>query len=143
MSTKDNYTDNVTGRNTSGANSNRPLKRLTASSLIGDNIINPEGEALGRIHDIMVDLEEGKIEYVVIEFGGFLGLNQKYFAIPFKALSIAKEHRHSFILNETRESLKRYPGFDRDHWPETNLHDVKRKGTDSGSFMGSNTGIEY
>lgn len=113
------------------------------SSLIGDNILNPEGEDLGRIHDIMVDLTEGKIEYVVIEFGGFLGLNQKYFAIPFKALSIAKEHRRAFILNETRESLKRYPGFDRDHWPETNLHDTKGRSTGHGGFMGPNTGAEY
>lgn len=140
---KDLNIDNVTGRNHSGASSNRPLKRLAVSSLIGDNIFNAEGEALGKIRDMMVDLTEGKIEYIVIEFGGFLGLNQKYFAVPFKALSPASEHRHSFILNETKESLKRYPGFDKDHWPETNLHKANADNSNYGGFMGSNTGAEY
>lgn len=116
------HVDNVTGRNSSGAMPNEPLKRLAASSIIGDHIFNPAGETLGRIKDIMIDITEGKVEYVVIEFGGFFGVNQKYFAVPLHALSVAKEHRHAFILNETKKSLKRYPGFDKDHWPDTNSH---------------------
>ena len=70
--------DNMTGRNSTGVRPNDPLKHLAVSSIIGDNIINSQGESLGRIKDIMIDLSENKIEYVVIEFGGFLGMNQKY-----------------------------------------------------------------
>lgn len=114
--------DNITGQNSTGAKPNDPLKFLTTSSIIGDAIFNGTGEALGKIRDIMIDITEGKIEYVIIEFGGFLGVNQKYFAVPWQALSIAKEHQQAFILNETKESLKRYPGFDKDHWPNTNAH---------------------
>ena len=114
------HVDNMTGRNSSGARPNDPLKHLAVSSLIGDNIFNPAGDNLGKVKDIMVDITEGKIEYVVIEFGGFLGMHQKYFAVAWQALTIAKEHRNAFILNETKESLKRYPGFDKDHWPNTN-----------------------
>ena len=62
----------------SGANSNEPLRHLTLSSLIGYAIVNLAGDSLERIKDIMVDIFESKIEYVVIEFGGFLGMNQKY-----------------------------------------------------------------
>ena len=116
--------DNMTGRNSTGVRPNDPLKHLAVSSIIGDNIINSQGESLGRIKDIMIDLSENKIEYVVIEFGGFLGMNQKYFAVPMQALTPAKEHRDAFILDETKESLKRYPGFDKEHWPNTNLHVV-------------------
>jgi sporulation protein YlmC with PRC-barrel domain len=135
-------TDNITGKNTSGANSNVPLQRLTATSLIGDSIVNLQGETLGKLHDIMIDLAEGKVEYVVIEFGGFLGINQKYFAVPFQALTRAKEHHHAFVLDETKESMKKYPGFDKEHWPDTNLH--RETGTTAGSsFMGANTGSEY
>lgn len=143
MNSKDLNMDNMTGKNNSGASSNKPLRRLAASSMIGDHVINREGESLGKIHDMMIDLKQGNIEYVVIEFGGFLGMNQKFFAVPFNALSIAKEHRHSFILDESRESLKRYPGFDKDHWPETNLHKVSSGNSDYGGFMGANTGTEY
>lgn len=116
------HSDNMTGQNSSGPKPNEPLKRLAASSIIGDNIFNPEGEALGKIKDVMINIAENKVEYVVIEFGGFLGTNQKYFAVPLHALSVAKEHRHAFILNETKKSLKRYPGFDKSHWPDTNAH---------------------
>src|SRR5687767_2186899 len=99
------HIDNMTGRNNSGPRLNNPLKHLAVSSLIGDNILNPSGESLGKIKDIIIDITEAKIAYVVIEFGGFLGINQKYFALPLQALTIAKEHRNAFILNETKESL--------------------------------------
>lgn len=108
------HIDNITGRSNSGPRTNDSLKLLAVSSLLGDNIFNPAGDNLGKIKDIMIDISESKIEYVVIEFGGFLGMNHKYFAVPIQALTIAKEHQNAFILNETKESLKRYPGFDKD-----------------------------
>lgn len=140
---KDLHVENMTGINTSGAHPNEPLQRLTATSMIGDDIFNPEGETLGKIKDIMINLEEGKIEYIVIEFGGFLGLNEKYFAVPLQSLTIAKEHKHSFILHESKESLKNFPGFDKDHWPDTNRHKSNTSSSSYGSFMGANTGAEY
>jgi sporulation protein YlmC with PRC-barrel domain len=129
------HIDNMTGRNNSGSKPNDPLTHLAVSSLIGDNIFNPSGENLGKIKDIMINITEAKIAYVVIEFGGFLGINQKYFAVPMQALTIAKEHRNAFILNETKESLKRYPGFDKDHWPNTNSHVVDATDSNEDGFM--------
>jgi sporulation protein YlmC with PRC-barrel domain len=127
--------DNMTGQNSSGARPNDPLRHLAVSSLIGDNIFNPAGETLGKIKDIMIDIIEAKIAYVVIEFGGFLGMNQKYFAVPMQALTIAKEHKNAFILNETKESLKRYPGFDKEHWPNTNSHVADAASSNEDGFM--------
>lgn len=110
------YIGNMTGVGESRPNDS--LKRLAITSLIGDSIFNPAGDNLGRIKDVVVDLSEGSIDYVVIEFGGFLGMNQKYLAVPVDALTVAKEHKDAFILNESRESLKGYPTFERGHWPE-------------------------
>jgi|SRR5690606_9106569 Uncharacterized conserved protein len=132
------HIDNMTGQNNSGSRPNEPLKHLTASSLIGDNIFNPAGETLGKIKDIMIDITEGRIVYVIVEFGGFLGMNQKLFAVPMQALQLAKEHKNAFILNETKESLKSYPGFDKEHWPETNSHGVDSPGTMGEGFMQGN-----
>lgn len=134
------HIDNMTGRNNSGSRPNDPLKHLAVSSLIGDHIFNPAGDNLGKIKDIMIDITEGKIEYVVIEFGGFLGMKRKYFAVPMQALTIAKEHRNAFILNETKESLKRYPGFDKDHWPNTNSHVVNAASSNEDGFMRDGNG---
>lgn len=132
------HIDNMTGQNNSGSRPNVPLKHLTASSLIGDNIFNPAGETLGKIKDIMIDITEAKIAYVIIEFGGFLGINQKLFAVPMQALRVAKEHTNAFILDETKESLKNYPGFDKGHWPETNSHGVDSPGANREGFMRGN-----
>ena len=138
---KDLNIDNATGTNSSGKRSNSPLKRLTVSSIIGDSVFNPQGEALGNIRDMMLDITDGRIDYAIIEFGGFLGINQKYFAVPFSALSIDEDRNQSFILNESRESLKRYPGFDKDHWPGTNSKPPRA--SNYSGFMGANTGAEY
>jgi len=134
------HIDNMTGQNNSGSRPNDPLKHLAVSSLIGDDIFSPAGESLGKIKDIMIDLIEAKIAYVVIEFGGFLGMNQKYFAVPMQALAIAKEHKNAFILNETKESLKRYPGFDKDHWPNTNSHAASAESSNEDVFMRGSKG---
>jgi sporulation protein YlmC with PRC-barrel domain len=113
--------ENLTGVNREGAHPNMPLKFLTASSIIGDKVHNDKGEHMGKIEDIMIDISTGKIEYVVIEFGGFLTIGEKYFAIPFRLLQVDPANKE-FIFNQPKEVLEKAPGFDINHWPETNLH---------------------
>lgn len=131
--------DNLSGKNHEGAHPNMPLKFLTASSIIGDEVLNRGGEKLGKINDIMVELSSGKIEYVVIELGGFLGMGEKYFAVPFALLKVDAKIE-GFILDQAKEALEAAPGFDKDHWPETNSHEFDNAGTYWGGFMGGNTG---
>jgi len=113
--------ENLTGVNKEGAHPNSPLKFLTASSIIGDKVHNEKDEYMGKIEDIMVDLTTGKIEYIVIEFGGFLTIGEKYFAIPFSLLKVDPVKK-VFIFNQPKEMLEKAPGFDLNHWPETNFH---------------------
>ncbi|HMH31945.1 MAG TPA: PRC-barrel domain-containing protein [Puia sp.] len=113
--------DNLTGANQGGLFSNQPLKYLTASSIIGDKVHNNTGENMGEIKDIMIDITTGKIDYFVIEFGGFLGIGIKYFAIPF-GLLLVDPAKKAFVFNQSRSALEKAPGFDIDHWPDTNIH---------------------
>ena len=115
------FEDNFSGKHEGDANPNVNLKFLTAKSIIGDNVLNNQDEHLGTIHDIMLDVRSGKIEYYVIEFGGFLGIGEKFFAIPPTLLKVDPEHQ-VFRFNEKKETLKNAPGFDKNHWPETNDH---------------------
>lgn len=142
MKTIGNERDNITGKNDSGAYANTPVKYLTASSINGDKVYNNEDENLGHVKDIMLNLQDGTIEYFIIEFGGFLGLGEKFFAVPFKALEIDTD-RHAFILRQRKEVLENAPGFDKNHWPETNSHSMEKTHSYWGSFMGSNIGSEY
>jgi sporulation protein YlmC with PRC-barrel domain len=91
---------------------------LSASSLIGDNVKNPHGEDLGKIEEIMIDTDNGRVAYAVLSFGGFLGIGDKLFAIPWDALQVAPEEK-AFVINIDKETLENAPGFDKDNWPQT------------------------
>lgn len=92
---------------------------LSADSIKGDKVVNPAGEDLGKIEDLMIDLEDGRVAYAVLSFGGFLGIGNKLFAIPWQSLSF-RLHEHAFTLDIPRDILKKAEGFDKDHWPDTN-----------------------
>ena len=120
--TKDYEAINLTGVNHQDPQANTPVRRLTATSIIGDAVENPKGESLGEINNLMINVRTGKVEYAVIEFGGFLGVGQKLFAIPFEELRVDEE-KEIFVLNRDKDYLKESPGFDPNHWPDTNDHD--------------------
>src|SRR5688500_14308554 len=73
------------------------VDRLEAKAIIGCEIRNPQGEDLGKIDNLMVNLQKGEVEYAVVEFGAFLGLGGKLFAVPFKELKLDADNK-TFIL---------------------------------------------
>ena len=89
---------------------------LAADTLTGDKVVNLQKEDLGKIEHLMIDLQRGRIAYAVLSFGGFLGMGDKLFAIPWSALALDTVEKR-FILNVDKELLKNAPGFDKDHWP--------------------------
>lgn len=91
---------------------------LSAESIMDDKVINTEGEELGKFDDLMIDLEEGKIAYAALSFGGTLGMGNKLFAFPWQALTL-RVHEHAFVLDVPKEVLKKAEGFDKNNWPVT------------------------
>ena len=115
--------ENFTGNLHEGENFNMPFKLLTATSIIGDKVHDEKDEHMGDIKDIMLNIKSGKIEYYIVEFGGFLGIGTKYFAIPFNLLSVDPVKR-ILVFKHSKKLLETAPGFNYDHWPETNYHIV-------------------
>jgi sporulation protein YlmC with PRC-barrel domain len=89
---------------------------MSASTLIGDKVVNSMGENLGKIEEIMLDAHSGRVAYAVLSFGGILGMGDKLFAIPWHALRLDPDN-HQFIFDVDKERLENAPGFDKDHWP--------------------------
>lgn len=89
---------------------------LSATTMIGDEVRNREGESLGKIEEIMIDQRTGHVAYAVVSFGGFLGVGNKLFAVPWKALLLDPEE-HEFVLDIDKSRLENAPGFDKDNWP--------------------------
>lgn len=94
-----------------------PSLILSASTLSGDDVYTPNGDELGSIKEIMLDVSTGSVCYVVLSFGGFLSMGEKLFALPWSALKLDTENKR-FILDVSEERLKNAPGFDKDHWPD-------------------------
>jgi sporulation protein YlmC with PRC-barrel domain len=90
---------------------------LAASTLAGDSVRNVAGEDLGSIKEIMIDIPSGRVAYAVLSYGGFLGMGDKLFAVPWNALKVDEDEK-AFILNVDKETIENAPGFDKDNWPD-------------------------
>ncbi|WP_269849981.1 PRC-barrel domain-containing protein [Methanosarcina horonobensis] len=98
---------------------------MSASTLKGDKVVNRAGEDIGKIEELMIDLRDGRVGYAVLSFGGFLGMGDKLFAIPWKALQL-RLHDHEFLLDVPKETLENAEGFDKDNWPLTTREELSR-----------------
>ncbi|QPC81542.1 PRC-barrel domain-containing protein [Phototrophicus methaneseepsis] len=102
------------------------VRALSATSLNGTNVVNTQGEDIGHIEDLMIDLTTGRILYAVLSFGGILGIGNKLFAVPFQSFTI-DQNNERFILDANKERLQNAPGFDKDHWPQTGNMDFQNE----------------
>jgi sporulation protein YlmC with PRC-barrel domain len=89
---------------------------MGADTLLGNDVYNLSDENLGNIKEFMIDMQSGRIAYAVLSFGGFLGMGDRLFAVPWQALQLDTANRR-FTLNASKDKLKNAPGFDKDHWP--------------------------
>jgi sporulation protein YlmC with PRC-barrel domain len=102
-------------------NSARPWR---ASQVIGIRVDNADGEHLGKIEDIVFNPTDGHIRYAVLSFGGFLGVGEKFFAIPWKHLRAEAKsgtvgnEKFVLVLDVDKSRLKNAPGFDSKNWPD-------------------------
>ena len=86
-------------------------------NVIDKDVKNTAQEDLGTIKEVMLDKISGRVAYVVLESGTFLGMGGKLFAIPWHSITYDKNNE-CFILNVDKDRLKDAPGFDKDHWPD-------------------------
>jgi len=103
-----------------GADGNKvqAVKAFRSSTLTGMEVRNLHDEKLGKIEDMVIDVEHGRVAYAALGVGGFLGLGEKLFAIPWNEFTIKHTEKETFVvLDMDKEKLKAAPGFDKDHWP--------------------------
>ena len=89
---------------------------MGASTLTGNDVYNRKQENLGNIKEIMLDMHSGSVAYAVLSCGGFLGMGDRLFAVPWNALTLDTVNQ-CFLLNMDADRLKNAPGFNKDEWP--------------------------
>ena len=90
-----------------------------ASKLIGMQVKNKQDEDLGKIKELVVDLQSGKIAYAVLGSGGLLGVRSKMVAVPIQALTLQQGEK-SLLLDLPKQQLSQAPGFTDQNWPDLN-----------------------
>jgi len=91
---------------------------VSASRIIGEAVVNRQDENLGKIHELVIDAKDGRLAYAVLSFGGFMGMGNKLFAMPWRAFEFSNSE-NKLVLNVDKEKLETAPGFDKDAtWPD-------------------------
>ncbi len=90
---------------------------MGANTLDGNDVFNRKDEDLGDIKEIMIDMGTGRVAYAVLSYGGFMGIGDKLFAVPWHALTLDTANKR-FVLDVEKDRLDNAPGFDKDHWPD-------------------------
>jgi hypothetical protein len=94
-----------------------PFNLVRSHNVVGVKVTNPHNEDLGKVVEVVLDKITGQTCYVVLSFGGVLGMGDKYFALPWEAFKY-DAGKDQFVLNVNKEKLKNAPGFEKNHWPD-------------------------
>jgi len=92
-------------------------KANKASGLVGMDVRNLQNQKLGDIKDLVLDLPSGRVVYAVLSVGGFLGLGDKYIAVPPSQFRLGPDGRE-LILDADKARIQSAPGFAKSNWPE-------------------------
>ena len=102
-----------------GKEVNQSMQQVSrVSKIIGTTVKDTSGEKLGDVKELVINPDTGRVVYAVVSYGGIMGMGDKLFAIPLRALTwiVDKEY---YTLDLDKETLKNAPGFDKNQWPDS------------------------
>ena len=88
-----------------------------ASTLIGSAIKSAGGKPIGKVSDLVFDLERGALAYAVISVDAASG-KARQVAVPVRALKPAEGH---LVLNMSESVLAAAEGLQEGDWPGTDV----------------------
>jgi sporulation protein YlmC with PRC-barrel domain len=89
---------------------------IASDKVEGTPVYNPDGERLGTILNFMVDKRSGKAAYAVLSFGGFLGLGEDHYPLPWDMLDYDAD-KNGYVVDISRDALEGAPGYSSDREP--------------------------
>ena len=93
------------------ADNMQTAEEFRTSQLVGAKVYNNANDNIGSIEDIILK-PDGSVDEVVLSVGGFLGMGDKYVAVPFSDLKISRDGSSLKIVTlATKDSLKALPAY--------------------------------
>ena len=81
------------------------------------DLVNEQGQDLGQVQNFVIDMQAGRIAFVIVAFGGMLGISDKWFAVPWEIMTWSPEKR-KFMVDMPQNVLEKAPGMNKDKWME-------------------------
>jgi sporulation protein YlmC with PRC-barrel domain len=85
---------------------------IAADKVKGTNVYNLAGDKLGSVDDIMIDKVTGRAIYAVMSFGGFLGMGDQHYPLPWATLKYDTQ-KGGYVVNLDKKQLEGAPNYDR------------------------------
>lgn len=93
---------------------------IASDKVEGTAVYGADGEKIGSIENVMIDKLSGRVVYAVLSFGGFLGIGNDYYPLPWASLKY-DEDLGGYRTNVTRDELEGAPRYeDEDNWDWSN-----------------------
>lgn len=103
----------VTGRDVAHERDSTSATVIAADKVAGTAVYSPNGDHLGKIETVILDKTSGRVVYAVLSFGGFLGIGQSHYPLPWSVLTYDPNHG-GYVVNLAKEALENAPHYDID-----------------------------
>lgn len=91
-------------------------ERVTAANALeADDIVNRQGEKLGKLSEVMLNVHNGRIAYAVMSSADFRDAGDGLLVVPWDVLALDPVTRR-LVLDLDRQAIERAPRVHQDHW---------------------------
>lgn len=90
---------------------------IASDRVEGTAVFNSAGERLGSISRLMIGKTNGQVECAVLSFGGFLGIGNDHYPLPWRMLSYDLD-KGGYVVDLDKDQLKDAPSYDLSREPE-------------------------
>jgi hypothetical protein len=88
----------------------RPSTGYRATKIVGSGVINDRNETIGKIDDLIISRDDRAL-YAILSVGGFLGMGNRYVAVPYDRLTPSSDNQKFVVAGATKEALKTMPEY--------------------------------
>jgi sporulation protein YlmC with PRC-barrel domain len=89
---------------------------ISSEKVDGTAVYGHDGEQIGSVHHLMIGKRDGKVRHAVVSYGGFLGIGEDFFPLPWDELTY-DERRGGYVVSRNADQLKAGPRYRRDEEP--------------------------
>src|ERR1700759_5123337 len=84
---------------------------ILASRVKGTSVYNDKGEKIGTVEDVVLDKQSNRIMFAALGFGGFLGVGEKYYPVPWSMLDY-QDGVGGYVVPLSKDRLENAPAYD-------------------------------